>query len=102
MGDPKKEKQAVAESARKRAMRVEWWEDIWEVAEKATMAKADLPGTPNPFSVREVVLMDIDGHIYDVHSYFYSSTSPDSPPAVVKVTHLVSLFTDMSVPAKVP
>lgn len=40
----------------------------------------------------EVLISLLDAHIYDVHSYFYSSESADAPPVVVKINHLVRAF----------
>ena len=43
VGDMGKEKSKVVGSARERGMAVRWWEEIWEVAEKATEEKVEYP-----------------------------------------------------------
>ena len=45
VGDTAKEKHEVVNSARTRGMKVAWWEEIWEVAEKGTAEKMVSPGS---------------------------------------------------------
>lgn len=96
VGDPEKGKRGIMESAKTKGMKVAWWEEIWEVAEKVTEEKAVLPGRATGSDLeRQAEIIRIDTYIYDVHCYFYSLPSPNSSPVVVKVNHLVCVVVVM-------
>lgn len=57
VGDPQKEQYRVVENAKTRGMKVAWWEEIWEVAEKAPTEKGVLPGTLISLGAHRVLLI---------------------------------------------
>ena len=46
VGDPEKEKFKIVESAKTRGMKVGWWEEVWENAEKVSGTEAEMVVLP--------------------------------------------------------
>lgn len=87
VGDPDMGKRDIVERARRKGMKVHWWEDMWEEGEKSS---AEVPGACGCLQPEQALTRE-EGKFDSTQAYFYHSSGAGKEPTCTKFSHIVRL-----------